>query len=140
MARGAIEKLTVGALRTKEAGLISDGGNLYLRTFKAKDGSLTRSWIFRFRLRGSKRERDMGIGSLNSIGLAKAREIAGQARELVAQGIDPIENHRETIAIRRVTESKKSAVPTFDQCRDDILLHTAQAGKTPSTASNGKTR
>ena len=86
-------------LNTKKPGRIADGGNLYLETNRGKNGDLVRSWIFRFKLNGG-RERDMGLGSLNAIGLAKAREIAGVARELVTLGIDPIENRNETRAAR----------------------------------------
>jgi Arm DNA-binding domain len=84
-ARGGIEKLGIGDLRTTEPGLQSDGGNLYLRTSIGPDDKISRGWIFRFRLPG-KRPRDMGLGSLDSIGPAKARELAQQYRELVATG------------------------------------------------------
>ena len=90
MARGKIGKLKASQLKTKNAGMKSDGGNLYLRSWEAKDGTLTRGWIFRFKL-PFKNERDMGLGSLDSINLAKARELAAQYREMVATGVDPIE-------------------------------------------------
>lgn len=110
MARGGIERLHVKDLRTSEPGLLSDGGNLKLRTWAGPDGALNRGWIFRFQLSGQKR-RDMGLGSLESIGLAKARELAKQCRQLVLTGVDPIEHRKQqwaqTAAIQRV--------PTFDQ-------------------------
>ena len=40
----------------------------------------------------------MGLGSLDSIGLAKASELATQYREQVATGIDPIEHRNEARA------------------------------------------
>ena len=83
MARGKIGKLKASQLKTKTAGMKSDGGNLYLRSWEAKDGTLTRGWIFRFKL-PFKNERDIGLGSLDSINLAKARELAAQYREMVA--------------------------------------------------------
>jgi integrase len=75
MARSGIERLKVGDLKTKKPGLLSDGGNLNLRTFVGNNGNISRGWIFRYQLPG-KKPRDMGLGSLDSIGLAKARELA----------------------------------------------------------------
>ena len=110
MARNGIEKLKVSDLRTKRAGLLADGGNLYLRTCIGADGNISRGWIFRYQLSGAK-PRDMGLGSLGSIGLGKPRELAGEYRELLATGIDPIahRNHAraQTAAIQHV--------PTFDE-------------------------
>ena len=68
--------------------MLSDGGCLYLQVSKGKGGNIARSWIFRFKLPG-KNERDMGLGSLNFIALAKARELAAQCREQVATDVDP---------------------------------------------------
>ena len=126
MARGGIEKLKVNNLTTKKPGRLSDGGNLYLETNRGKNGDLVRSWIFRFKLNGG-RERDMGLGSLDSIGLAKARELAAQYRELVTLGIDPIENRNETLAARRAEEALKAEPPTtLDDCwKDYVNAHRA---------------
>ena len=55
-------RLGIGKLNIKKPGFYSDGGNLYLRVDKSDDGVLRRSWIFRYKLRGSDRERDMGLG------------------------------------------------------------------------------
>jgi integrase len=116
MARRGIEQLQVRHLRTRKPGLVSDGGNLNLKTFKTKDGRLTRSWIFRFQLPGGP-VRDAGLGSLDSVGLSKARELAGQYREMIACGIDPIQNRNEafakTASIRRV--------PSFDEVAKDYI-------------------
>jgi integrase len=71
--------------KAKARGLYSDGGGLALQV--SKDGA--RSWVFRFMLNG--RERCMGLGSLNAVSLAKARQKAAGARELLADGKDPIE-------------------------------------------------
>jgi integrase len=85
MAR-ALHRLTAMAVsKAKARGLYSDGGGLALQV--SKDGA--RSWVFRFMLNG--RERCMGLGSLNAVTLAKARQKAASARELLADGKDPIE-------------------------------------------------
>ena len=67
----------------KQPGYYADGGNLYLRI--ATGGS--KGWIFRYVMRG--RTRDMGLGGYPAIGLAKARELAGDCRGKVAIGLDP---------------------------------------------------
>ena len=122
MARGSIGKLKASQLKTQKAGLLFDGGNLCLRTFIGKNGKVSRGWIFRFKLPFA-RERDMGLGSLDSINLAKARELAKQYRELIATGVDPIEQRKAIYAERRAIEAVEPT-PTFDMCaRDYIATH-----------------
>jgi integrase len=55
------------------------------------------SWIYKFTLHGQARE--MGLGKYPEIGLTKARELAGKARALRAEGKDPI---REREAAKRL--------------------------------------
>lgn len=62
----------------------SDGAGLYLRVTKAG----TKSWIFKYR------GREMGLGGFPAIGLADARGKAKAAREMLANGEDPIEVKR----------------------------------------------
>ena len=84
MAR-AINKLTpktVSAL--SNTGNFSDGGGLYLQI----SAYGTKNWVFRFTLHGRKRE--MGLGPLNDITLAEARDIATDCRKQLRDGIDPI--------------------------------------------------
>lgn len=76
----------------KGDGVHADGAGLYLRV----RGS-ARSWIFIFHLGGKRRE--MGLGAPPAVGLAKARVRAQAARELLADGADPLklrETARET--------------------------------------------
>ncbi|HVQ80067.1 MAG TPA: integrase arm-type DNA-binding domain-containing protein, partial [Pseudolabrys sp.] len=72
MARGKIGRLNVSNLKSKKAGLIADGGNLYLKTEINSERHISRSWIFRFQLPGGK-VRDMGLGPVTSVNLALAR-------------------------------------------------------------------
>jgi integrase len=72
------------------ARLLPDGGNLLLAVSAAKDGSVNRSWIFKYRVRGTKRERRMGLGPLRDVPLKKARELAANLRLALAEGRDPI--------------------------------------------------
>jgi integrase len=88
---------------------LCDGGGLYAM-ITLKDGNVRRSWIYRFYPRG--RARDMGLGSINDVGLAEARELARQCRRLVKQGKDPIRERDAEIA-RNVAASV--ATMTFDE-------------------------
>jgi hypothetical protein len=72
----------------KKPGYYGDGGGLYLQV----SPSGTKSWVFRFMM--NRRNRDMGLGSLNTFTLKEARERARRCRQLVAEGIDPIEDLR----------------------------------------------
>ncbi len=78
----------------KTVKMLADGGGLYLQCKLGTDGNINRSWIFRFALRGEgegpKRQRLMGLGSLNTIGLAEARKRAARCREMRLDNIDPI--------------------------------------------------
>ncbi|MFZ4067646.1 MAG: Arm DNA-binding domain-containing protein, partial [Phenylobacterium sp.] len=67
-----------------QPGMHADGGGLYLRVTKA--GS--RQWVYVYRWRGKRRE--MGLGGLLAVPLARAREKAAEARVKVAEGVDPI--------------------------------------------------
>src|SRR5262249_48291592 len=111
VARG-INRLTGADLRRSKPNLYADGGGLYLQITKAQNSSaINRSWLFRFAING--RERWAGLGSLNTVSLAEARERARQCRLLVLDGIDPIETRKQ----RRTQEAaaSKRAI-TFDQC------------------------
>lgn len=95
--------------RAKTPGLRADGGGLYLQTTAAT----ARSWIFRYRPPGRKTPRDLGLGSLATISLAQARELARQARETLAAGRDPIEAKRETRAKAQLDAARSIS---FKEC------------------------
>lgn len=65
-----------------EPGIYSDGGGLYLRVRQSG-----RSWFFIGTLHGKRQE--MGLGSVFDVSLAKAREKAAAAREMILDGRDP---------------------------------------------------
>jgi integrase len=64
---------------------IRDGDGLFLLV-KANGSA---SWMFRFQLRG--RRRDMGLGSYPGTPLAEARDLADAARQLLKRGADPLD-------------------------------------------------
>ena len=93
-------------------GLYADGAGLYLQV--TESGS--RSWVFRFKAHG--RTRDMGLGPLNTVGLAKARAIAAECRRQRLEGTDPIEA-RKLVHARVQLDAARSI--TFDECRDKFI-------------------
>ncbi len=100
-----------------EPGLHSDGGGLYLRVRPGADGSPgPKSWTFIFQRpspsggRGVRTE--MGLGSVNAVSLAAAREKAKEAREIVASGRDPRAVRDEALEVARA-EAAPPSKPTF---------------------------
>ncbi len=97
----------LGVQNKKKPGLYGDGGGLYLQVTKGKDDEPCRSWIFRYAVhtpvgpdepaggspdkRKKSKERKMGLGPLDTVGLAEAREKALECRKLRDKGLDPIE-------------------------------------------------
>jgi integrase len=113
---------TLGRLSALEArkareGMHADGGGLYLQV-TSKDA---RSWIFRYAIDG--RERYMGLGSCNDFSLAEARERARSARQLLADGFDPIETRLSDRDKRRADEAARI---TFKEAAEKfITVHEA---------------
>lgn len=108
MPRKAPGQLTALAVsRSRMAGMYGDGGGLWLQVTKSQ----ARSWTFRFTLHG--RSREMGLGPLDTVSLAEAREKATACRKLVLDGIDPIDARKATRSAATEIASKSL---TFDQC------------------------
>ena len=95
-------------MSVKSPGRHSDGKGLYLLVKKTG----RKSWVYMWNR--NHRRREMGLGGFPDVSLAKAREKAQLARELIADGQDPIK------------ESKKRAVKSFGEAADH-LVETLQA-------------
>ena len=81
-----INRLTARAVATiTKHGRHADGGGLYLSV--SPNGG--RRWTFLFRWHGKPTE--IGFGSARDVPLARARELALQARTLLAEGRNPKE-------------------------------------------------
>ena len=81
--RRTAKRLTAAFVRTARPGFWADGDGLYLDV----DGDGPR-WAF-VSQRGGKR-RQIGLGSARTVSLARARELAHEAREAIKAGRDPI--------------------------------------------------
>jgi len=82
-------RLTSSAIANLPPGTHGDPATvgLQLRVSPRRDGKFTRSWLLRFKLRGS--ESRILLGHFPDLGLAEARSAAQRLREHAAQGIDP---------------------------------------------------
>lgn len=89
-------------------GLHSDGGNLYLKVTPTG----TKSWVFRY-TRG--KTRMMGLGPYPDVSLAEARDLAYDARVLLRNFHDPLEDKR------RRERNSRSSRPTFKQVAEDYI-------------------
>jgi len=98
--------------RLKAKGRYADGGGLYLQI--TESGS--KSWLFRFMLNNKSRE--MGLGPLELVSLAEAREKAHACRKLLLDGIDPIEERQITATKQRLNEAKRIS---FDECAKGFI-------------------
>ena len=106
----------------RKPGFHADGGGLYLQV-GSKD---VRSWIFRYKRGG--RSRDMGLGSLNAVGLAMARDLAGQCRTQLAQGIDPIDARN---AARQDAAAEAAKIITFRSAATSYMEAMSPEWKNP---------
>jgi integrase len=90
-----------GLASLKEPGHYGDGAGLWLQISKTG----TKSWVFRFVLDG--RVREMGLGSCATFTIKEARERARYCRQLLVDGIDPIEERKAKRDAKRAAEAKR---------------------------------
>lgn len=91
----------------KIPGTYGEGNGLYFQVRESKNGVLIKSWVFRYRDRGTKKLRDMGIGSFQNYTLKEARETAREQRKLLDHFKDPL-REREKQKAEFVEASKKT--------------------------------
>jgi integrase len=99
-----INRLNARAVATlTRHGRHADGGGLYLSI--SPNGG--RRWVFLYRWHGKLTE--IGFGSARDVTLARAREVAGQARAKLAEKINPKASRRPTNGA------------TFGECADRVI-------------------
>lgn len=114
-----INRLSARKVQTAGAGYHADGAGLYLLV--TPEG--TASWVFRYTVRGRKRE--MGLGAATLYSLADARVRRDQQRRLLADGLDPIEARR----------AAQTATPrTWGEAVADFIAAHKPGWKTPAQA------
>ncbi len=106
----------------KKPGRHADGNGLYLHV----DATLAKRWVFVFQWRGKRKE--MGLGSVQLVSLASARDAALSARRMVAAGTNPI--------AERQTERRAT---TFGDVADAVLADLEPSLTNPKHYAQWKT-
>ena len=78
-------RLSTRTVDTAKPGLHADGNGLYLAV--SPKGAKRWTLIFQW----EKKRAEMSLGAVDDISLAEARELAGDARRMVREGVNPIE-------------------------------------------------
>jgi len=87
---------------------------LYLQV--ARSG--TKSWLFRYKSPVTAKQREMGLGSLNLVTLATARNIALECRQQLLKKLDPLV---ERTLIKRERLMKQARLITFEEAAERCI-------------------
>ena len=130
----SIHRLSAAKVRTEtKPGFYSDGGGLYLQIGPAG----TKSWVFKYTIRGKRRGMGMGPVDLadygktgrhvakwgeitltwGSLTLAEARTEAAKLAALVRSGIDPLEAKEAERRAKQAVQAEKDLRKTFKECK-----------------------
>lgn len=138
---GRLHALTAVQVQQAADGEHSDGGGLQLRVQGARA-----QWVLRYTApSGRRREMGLGValrGSRAQAGesLSAARDLAHKARELLRQGIDPIEHReRQREAARAAEEAEKARRArerwTLARCARDYHSRVIEPTRSPKHAA-----
>jgi integrase len=108
--------LTARTVQTIGDGWHHDEHGLYLQVTAGGTG---RSWVYRYTIAG--RQRYIGLGPAHTIGLAKARELARECRELRLRGVDPLQDRQRQKQAAIIEQAK--AVTFKDVVEAYLGLH-----------------
>ncbi len=81
-------------------------------------GSGTKSWLFRYKSPVTAKQREMGLGSLNLVPLAAARDIAVECRRQVLSGLDPLEERGRVKKVRQLEQARSI---TFQEAAEQCI-------------------
>jgi hypothetical protein len=108
MSRLSPNQLTVRKIESLKSGAHCDGGNLWITVTEK-----SRLWSIRFKSPVTGKRREMGIGPARDVPLAKARAAADAARQLIRDGVDPIEHRKKVRA-----DNLPPVIRTFKEVAD----------------------
>jgi integrase len=108
--------------------LYSDGAGLWLQV--TSEGA--RTWLFRFRSPTQGRTRAIGLGPLHTISLAEARIKARVCRQLLLDGLDPIEARNDR---RSATALAAANTLSFKECAERYIAAHAAGWRNPKHAA-----
>jgi integrase len=116
----ATNKLTHASLKKTAPGYYADGNGLYLQITQGKDGEPRRSWLCRITVKGVRRE--LGLGRVQDLPLAEARERCAEYRRMAATGIDPVELAETQEKAKAAEEAERKAkAMTFKQAAEAYI-------------------
>jgi integrase len=118
--------LTAKKVERAKPGRYRDAHGLYLQVRNADN----KSWLLRYERAG--RERWLGLGPLHTFSLKEARERARAARQLLQDGIDPIEDRKAKAAERALAAAKSM---TFRECAEAYIAANEGAWKNAKHAA-----
>ena len=125
--------------KDRRAILLADGGNWYLQASRSNDGSISRSWIFRyqdgFKPDGKPQRHDLGLGPQHTISLADARERARKLRQQLIDGIDPLATKIEARRARLAQRAEQAKAITFAKCAEMYIATHSPSWKNPKHAA-----
>jgi integrase len=105
--------------RRTRSGWMSDGGGLYLRISPEKHGG-GRRWLLRYTFGGRKRE--MGLGDLDRVTLAHARDLRDEHIKQLKAGVDPLEAKRAAAQDAREAKQAEALKKTFAAAAESELI------------------
>ena len=121
-----LSDVKVKAAKPKEKDyILTDGDGLQMRV-RANGSKL---WNFNYIHPASKKRINMGLGTFPEVSLAQARKRTVEARELVAQGIDPKEKRdadRKTLRATTEHTFKNVATAWFELKKDSVTTAYAE--------------
>src|SRR5918993_3508288 len=122
----AVKRLSARAVATvTEPGRHADGDGLYL----VVDRSGAKRWLFLFRWGGKLKE--MGLGGLSAVSLAKARDAAAEAPRVLASRRNPIE-------VRRAAADAQQSATTFGAFADALVTELAHSFRNEKNVAQWK--
>ena len=113
MARQQHRLTALRVSKLTKPGLYGDGGGLTLQI----TATGAKSWLFRYMLIG--RAFGMGLGPTHTVSLAEARQKALNARNLLAAGINPLSEKKQTKIAAALAAAR---MMTFDECATAYIL------------------
>lgn len=115
-------QLTVRKIASLKDGVYGDGGNLWI-TIRGE----TRAWTFRYKSPLTGKRREMGLGPARDVPLSEARSKAADARRLLLEGRDPLEEQT-----KRKHDATKER--TFKEVAEHYIAEQTPAWKDPRSA------
>lgn len=100
----------------RRAVVLCDGLGLHLQVTTGKDGTLRKSWTFRYELHG--RRHEVGLGALHTRSLSEARIKARELRLQLLEGADPLAAKREKRA-EAIAEAQRAL--TFKEAAERYI-------------------